>query len=341
MNIKGLIAIPENKFLLFVYHKSRTTLLLAGIVFLSFFCTAKVQKFNIAEAPAPLFIDPLWNGSADPTIIWNHIEKEWWIYYTQRRATLDSTQGVEWAHGSAIGITSSKDGKKWDYEGICQGDDNLSDPVRSNCSWWAPEIYFHNNNYHMYVTWVDGIYSNWAGKRYIKHFTSKNGKNWDYQSTLKLSSDRCIDACIYKINFKWYMWYKDEANDLHTWMAESEDLYNWNIVGEVINDCAHEAPFVFEWKEYYWMIIDQCPGPCKYYRSTNGINNWIDMGDILTGEGKRVKDDTNGLHPSVTIIDDKAYIVYHVHYDNKLSALQVAELDFEKNKLVCNRNKYY
>ncbi|MBE0698764.1 MAG: glycosyl hydrolase, partial [Anaerolineaceae bacterium] len=40
-------------------------------------------------APAPLFRDPIYDGAADPTIIWNREEKSWWLLYTNRRATAE------------------------------------------------------------------------------------------------------------------------------------------------------------------------------------------------------------------------------------------------------------
>jgi hypothetical protein len=50
---------------------------------------------DIASASAPLFRDPIFDGSADPSIIWNPSEKEWWIFFTQRRATARAP-GVAW-----------------------------------------------------------------------------------------------------------------------------------------------------------------------------------------------------------------------------------------------------
>ena len=36
---------------------------------------------------APLFRDPIYDGAADPVLIWNREAKEWWMIYTNRRAT--------------------------------------------------------------------------------------------------------------------------------------------------------------------------------------------------------------------------------------------------------------
>ena len=209
----------------------------------------KQPKFLVDEAEAPLFEDPVWHGSADPEIIWNPISKEWNIFYTQRRATLPNHNGVDWAHGSAIGIATSKDGKEWKYAGTCKGYEALENPVKNNCSWWAPCVVFDGTSFHMFVTWVDGIYSKWMGKRYMKHFTSTNGTDWKYHSTLKLSSVSCIDASVHKVGDHWRMWYKDERNKSRTWCAQSPDLNNWTVVGPAVTDVAHEAPFVWQWKD--------------------------------------------------------------------------------------------
>ena len=43
---------------------------------------------------APLFRDPIYDGAADPTIIWNPKEKAWWIFYTNRRASATKICGT-------------------------------------------------------------------------------------------------------------------------------------------------------------------------------------------------------------------------------------------------------
>ncbi len=40
------------------------------------------------EVPAPLFRDPIYDGAADPTVIWNRAEGAWWLLYTARRANV-------------------------------------------------------------------------------------------------------------------------------------------------------------------------------------------------------------------------------------------------------------
>jgi len=81
---------------------------------------AAPPRIDIAHAPAPLFDDPVRHGAADPSVAWlpgkGGGKGEWWMYYTQRRATLADKKGVDWVHGSAIGIAISSDGLHWKYE---------------------------------------------------------------------------------------------------------------------------------------------------------------------------------------------------------------------------------
>lgn len=65
---------------------------------------------------APLFRDPIYDGAADPTIIWNHREEQWWIVYTNRRTNSPGPK-FTWVHGTDLGIASSPDGQHWTYRG--------------------------------------------------------------------------------------------------------------------------------------------------------------------------------------------------------------------------------
>ena len=298
-------------------------------------------RFPIERAPAPLFDDPLWHGAADPTVIWAPDQKEWRIYYTQRRASLKNPRGVDWCHGSAIGIAASKDGVNWKYDGICTGDEGLGEPIEHKCSWWAPCVIRHDGQFHLFVACVDGIYTKWTGKRTVKHFTSSDGKTWKYQMTLPLSSDNCIDPCIYRIGDKWLVWYKDEGHGSRTYAAESPDLKNWKLLGPAVADVSHEAPLVWRWKGAYWMIVDAWAG-LRIYRSADGLGNWRYNTTILATPGKRTKDGVQGGHPFVLEQGDHPVVFYHVHFaKGRETVLQAAELDMDAaGKVICNRDKY-
>jgi hypothetical protein len=268
------------------------------------------------------------------------------MYYTQRRATLVPAHGVYWCHGTAIGIATSPDAVHWTYQGICQGDDGLSNPVENKSTWWAPSVYYTDGAYHMFVVYVDGIYTNWGGKAFIKHFTSTDGDHWTYQDTLKLSSQRCIDACVDKVGGHYRCWYKDERHGSHTWMATSDDLKNWTVNGEMVGDVGHEAPLYFHWKHGHWLIVD-AGGSLRIYKSDDGLSGWKFNATVLQTPGTRDKDNSNGKHPFVLVQGDRAFIYYFVHYppsdpvyDMRRTVIQMAELKLgEDGKVKCERDK--
>lgn len=293
---------------------------------------------------APLFRDPIFDGAADPVLIWNREAKEWWIIYTNRRANVECQKNA-WVHGTDLGIASSSDGGiKWNYRGVLEG---LNFEKGRN-TFWAPEIIWHDGLYHMYVSYIQGVPYDWSGhKREIIHYTSTNLWDWVYESKLKLSSEYVIDAGIHQLpTGVWRMWYKDEANQSHTYAADSHDLYHWEVVGPVITGFPHEGPNVFYWKGYYWLIVDQWKG-LGVYQSMDG-REWRRNGTILNETGSREDDRTHGLHADVHVSGDNAYIFYFTHpervggeeltYKTRRSSIQVAKLDLIEHVLVCNRN---
>ena len=110
----------------------------------------------MSPVPAPLFRDPIFDGAADPTIIWNRAEKQWWILYTNRRASAEGP-GLAWVHGTDIGVASSVDGADWLYRGTLRGLE--FEPGRN--TFWAPEVLYHAGLYHMYVSYVRGVPASW------------------------------------------------------------------------------------------------------------------------------------------------------------------------------------
>lgn len=332
----------------------RITLLLGVLVSMSsLFCQA--QELTIEEAPAPLFRDPIYDGAADPSVIWNDQRDEWWIFYTQRRANVPS-QGVSYCYGSEIGIAVSADkGKTWYYKGTCKG----MDIEPGALTWWAPEVLKADSTYHMFVTFIRGIYHNWGGERHIVHLTSSDLLNWEFVSELPLTSNRVIDPGVMKINDStWRLWYKDEAAGSVTRAADSKDLYTWTLIEQSsAKDRSHEAPNVIFWKNYYWLLTDTGTG-LGIYRSTDG-NNWKPQEMMMKAFGQRTDDGWYGQHPDVVVLDDRAYMFYFVHpgralfdqpdfddnysrtapFEWKRSSLQIAELEVVDGVLKCNRDK--
>ena len=291
------------------------------------FCVTACQNREwpaiVMPENAQCFDDPVTNGAADPVLIWNHKSNQWVMYYTQRRANMPNPQGVDWAHGCSVGIATSPDGSEWTYYGVCQGDKMLSntDPEKRH-TWWAPDVFTDENGlFHMFVTYVPNITTDWSGPRDIRHYTSEDGFNWDFQSVLPLEAERCIDPCVKKIGDTWYLWYKNESVGGYTWMAKSPDLYTWEVVGEMTKDVAHEAPYVWEWDGKYWMIVDAWSHYRRIYVSEDGLSGWEFSSEI-----------SSFAHPAVYIIQGKPIITGHLHIDGRHSVLLMHELQYADGK---------
>lgn len=298
---------------------------------------------------APLFRDPVYDGAADPTIIWNREEKSWWILYTNRRATAPGP-GFSWVHGTDIGIASSADGgASWRYRGIVDG----LPFERGLNTFWAPEVLFWHGKYHMFVSYVPGVPTDWSGSRTIIHYESANLWDWSLVAPLTLSSSRVIDACVFPLPAGGFrMWYKDEQNDSHSYAADSPDMRSWSVRGPVITDCPHEGPNVFAWKGTYWLIADMWAGQAVY--KSEDLTAWHRIGLILDVPGTRPDDGWYGHHVDVLVNGDRAFVFYFTHpgrgprdgtgpetterYEWKRSSLQVAELGVRDGTLVCDRN---
>lgn len=300
------------------------------------------------KVAAPLFRDPIYDGAADPTLIYNKKEKEWFMFYTNRRASVPSVK-YGYVHGTDIGIATSKDGANWLYRGTAQG----LEFENGRNTFWAPEVIWSMGKYHMYCTYLKGIPTDWGVMTWIVHYTSDDLWNWKFESVLDISEKPVIDACVKEIgNGTWKMWFKENAQ---TYTAVSNDLYNWTRVGIEIDDSAHEGPYVFEYKGYNWMIVDQWDG-IRVYKSTT-YDNWEFKNVILREGGTRNDDGFIGGHASVVVSGDNAYIFYFVHpertkenckdisihdeYRYRRSSIQAAMLEFDGDTLVCDRNKEF
>ena len=315
---------------------------------------SRPPRIDIARAPAPLFDDAQWHGASDPFVIWNQWRHQWFMYYTQRRATMPNPNGVEWVHGSRIGIATSADGIHWSYLGTAKGDHDLSDPLNAKglgpepgVTWWAPCFLYSGKTLHMFVTLVDGVYRNWTGKRHIVHFTSDDGVTWKYINTCALNSERVIDPMVYRIKDTWYMVYKDEAAGSHTYRSESKDLIEWTNHQQTNPDGRQEAPFVFHWQGAYWLIVDSVPDKgLRIYKSPNGFDQWEYNNTVLQiPDGARPKDNNVGHHPGIVVQaaregTEQCLLFYFTH-QGRQTVMQLAELELGADgKAFCNRNKY-
>jgi hypothetical protein len=296
---------------------------------------------------APLFRDPIHDGAADPVIVWNRDAEQWWMVYTNRRATAEGP-GVAWVHGTDLGVAASPDGRDWVYRGTLSG----LDVEWGRNTYWAPEIHWQSGEYHMYVSYIRGVPAKWAGHdRHIVHYTSPDLLRWSFQSRLRLSSDRVIDACVHELpDGRFRMWYKDEANGSHTYAADSEDLYEWEVVGPVLTERPHEGPNVFRFGGHYWMLVDEWRGQ-GVFRSGD-LDHWERTGLILDQPGSREDDGGIGLHADVVVSGDDAYVFYFTHpgrhdgdtgdsYETRRTSIQVARLRVVEGNLVCDRDEEF
>ena len=302
---------------------------------------------STAPAPAPLFRDPIYDGAADPVVIWNRQEKNWWLLYTQRRANAEGP-GVAWVHGCDIGVArSTDDGRSWRYLGVLPG----LEFERGRNTFWAPEILWHEGAYHMYASYVPGVPRDWSGPRHILHYESPDLWQWKFQGPLTLSSDRVIDACVEHIApNRWRMWYKDEAHSSHTYAADSPDLRHWTVDGEVIGGKGHEGPNVFTWKNQWWMITDHWDG-LGVFRSADALRWTRQANNILREPGTRPDDGVKGGHADVLVQGDDAWIFYFTHpgrvpaagntdtYATRRSSIQVAKLELAGTEVICRRDE--
>lgn len=300
------------------------------------------------DVESPLFRDPIFDGASDPVVIWNNEENCYYMFYTQRRSTAMQI-GYSSIHGSKIGVASSIDGSKWLYRGTLPG----LDFEHGHNTFWAPEVIYAQGKYHMYVSYITGIPTNWNHERKMIHYTADNLWQWQHQGEIKLSSNRVIDACVYEIAPNVYkMWYKDEVNQSHTYAAISEDLFHWEVCGAEITDCPHEGANVFEFGGKKWMIIDIWDGLAVY--QSEDFTNWTRCSSALLKEpGIREMDHAVGRHADVLVIGEEAYIFYFVHPYEKIkedcqdqgvvakTVIQAARLVTDGTELFCDRDECF
>lgn len=278
-------------------------------------------------AARPLYSDPVFDGPTDPVLCYNADERKWLMYYTQRRSSAKDAPGVTWIHGTKIGVAESSDGgATWKYRGTLDIDYG-PDVSTDQRTYWAPEVIWNDGAYHMFLTYVPGIFDDWNHPREIVHLTSKDGMKWDAIGPIDLGSPRVIDACVIRLpGRRWRMWYKDENNPKPLSYADSEDLQNWEPKGNAVTDFAGEGPKVFRWKDHYWLVADCWKNGMRVWRSDDATN-WALQDEALLGH-----------HGDVVVSGDRAWWFYFEDRepgtDNRAIDVNVVELDVRDGKLV-------
>ena len=313
-------------------------------------CSVFVSRDTKAQdaAPKPLYTDPVYDGAADPVIVWNKKAKQWWMLYTNRRAAnTTDTVGVRWVHGTRIGIAVSPDGIHWKYKDTA----NINYRADSGYTFWAPDVVASKGVYHMFLTYVPGTFNDWNHPRTIVHLTSTDLLNWKYEATIPLVNQKVIDASLFQMpDGNWRMWYNNETDGKSIYYADSRDLYNWVDKGKAIA-ARGEGPKVFRFQNKYWMIVDVWKGMEIYY--SDDLLKWTKQNTrILEQPGKGLYDQAIGGHADVVVNNNRVFLYYFTHpgrqksnpakpgsVEYRRSLIQLTELFLENGDLVCDRNK--
>lgn len=297
-----------------------------------------------------MFRDPLFDGAADPVVVWNQAEGKWFLFYTNRRANVPDLPGVSWVYGTPIGIAESADGgATWTYRGVA--DIHCGEGANT---FWAPDVLAHDGVSHMFLTFVPGIHTDWSGPRRIVHLTSADLLTWKHRSTLPLASDKVIDASVLRLpGGGWRLFYNNEADHKSIYYADSPDLYTWQDGGKILGHRTGEGPKVFHWKERYWMIVDHWRG-LGVYQSADTLHWTPQAKDILEPlawdtEGLADEERVMGNHADVVISHDRAYLFYFTHpgrhgpdsgkdtFEQRRTSVHVVELEFRDGEIVADR----
>lgn len=302
-------------------------------------------------APKPLYRDPVYDGAADPVVIWNPLTEQWWMFYTNRRANVPDLGGVSWVHGTPIGIAESADGGvTWSYVGTAQ----IERPAAAGDepTFWAPDVIRgQDGQWHMFLTVVPGIFNDWGHPRDIYHLTSSDLRTWNDPQPIKLATDRAIDASLLQMpDGTWRMWYNHERDNKSIYLAESPDLVNWTDRGKVGVGDRCEGPKVFRWHDKYWMVVDQWRG-LGVFRSADADQWEAQPDNLLASPGKGNEDQVQGQHADVLVNDGRAYLFYFTHpgrrdgnqrrdtTEQRRSSIQVVELTLtDEGWLACDRD---
>lgn len=296
-------------------------------------------------APKPLFRDPVHDGAADPSTVYDPRTREWVMFYTNRRADLpmEDAKDVRWVHGTAIGTARSRDGAHWRYGGVA-----AIPAACTGATLWAPDVQRFGDTWHMWLTVVPGVFRDWNAPRYIVHLTSRDLKRWTCGGRLDLGSDRVIDASVVALpNGGYRLFFNDERMNKAIRTADSTDLVHWKV-GQRLTDTPGEGPKAFRWKGRWWLVSDAWKG-LLMMRSDDGTNWTRQPGYLLADAGQAETDRANGQHPDVIVAGDRAYIVYFVHQSgephaatdpqwHRRSVLQIAELSEADGVISVDRN---
>lgn len=302
-------------------------------------------------AAKPLYRDPICNGAADPALIWNPLVKQWWMYYTNRRATMTNLPGVTWVHGTPIGMAGSSDGgAHWSYV----GDATFELPAEyggTNVTCWAPDVTrAPDGTWQMFLTIVPGVFLDWGHPRFIVQLSSTDLVHWCDPRKLALASDRVIDPSILNLpDGSWRLWYNNERAGKAINYADSPDLKTWVDKGLAFKSRG-EGPKGFRWHNKFWVVIDEWKG-LGVFRSDDLIHWDKQPTNLVAIPGQGEDDQVMGGHPDVVISGERGFLFYFTHpgrrgpearkdgYEQRRSSIQTVELHEQDGWLTCNRDE--
>ncbi len=300
-------------------------------------------------APKPLYRDPVLDGAADVSIVWDRAAHLWTMFYTNRRATLrlPDPADVAWVHATPIGVATSADGVTWRYKGTA-----TFPQACTGVTLWAPELFHEQGVYHLWLTIVPGVHHRWGepgATTKIVHLTSADLSDWTCGETLDLGSDLVIDASVVRLKDRYRLYYRDSRPKTHLKAVDSQDLKTWTPTPEGdITKGAAEGPKVFRFKGRWWLIADVWKG-LLVLQSKDGLH-WTEQAErLLQAPGVQPTDRGIGQHPDVVVSGGRAFIYYFVHqgaepeakddpYWKQRTVIQVAELKVVGDRLTVDRD---
>ena len=307
-------------------------------------------KTNGLVASKPLYRDPVYDGAADPTLIWNPQVNRWWMFYTDRRANAPGQSGVTWVHGTPIGIAESVDGgAHWKFLGMAQIE-LPSEYGGTNVTQWAPDVIrAPDGTWQMFLTVVPGIFEDWNHPRSIVQLTSTDLVHWNNPRKISLASDRVIDPSVLRLpDETWRLFYNDERTGKSIHYADSPNLANWTDKGLAFKSRG-EGPKGFRWRGKIWCVIDEWKG-LGVFRSDDALHWDKQPANLLAQPGLGEDDGVMGGHPDAVVSGDRAFLFYFTHpgrsvgakrddTEQRRSSIQVVELHEQDGWLTCNRDE--
>ena len=257
---------------------------------------------------------PVYDGAADPVVIWNPLAEKWWMFYTNRRRERAGPAGR--FLGPRHADRHRRIGRRrHDLEVRRHRGDRIAGRHDRGADLVVPDVIRGDDGqWHMFLTVVPGVFTDWNHPRNIVHYTSDDLRKWTNPRPLKLANDKVIDATVFKRpDGTWRMFYNNERDNKSIYFADSPDLNEWTDRGraEGVGDRC-EGPKVFRWRDKYWIVVDQWRAWACSARTTPNIGK--PSGRIYcSSPGQGNEDQVQGQHADVVVNGDRAYLFYFTH----------------------------